>query len=147
MYAKVFDEKKDVPPWWEQVLWRLYDATGVAGQPGEGYVDTQAVGELGGGGFVSFTADARLAALVSAPTLLDDCVIHVCTIVTDGGSMTPVAAYANRARCGTLWSGAVPTVTSRPPAAPARTRGTRGPTRSPSAERRFSLTHHVSTSH
>ena len=31
VYAKVFDPKKDAPPWWEQVLWRLYDATGYAG--------------------------------------------------------------------------------------------------------------------
>ncbi|MEA3213622.1 MAG: hypothetical protein QOE70_6679 [Chthoniobacter sp.] len=30
IYAKVFDEKKDPPPWWEQVLWRLYDATDYA---------------------------------------------------------------------------------------------------------------------
>lgn len=30
IYAKVFDEKKEVPPWWEQVLWRLYDATDYA---------------------------------------------------------------------------------------------------------------------
>ncbi len=27
-YAKVFAEGKPVPPWWEQVLWRLYDAPG-----------------------------------------------------------------------------------------------------------------------
>ncbi|MBI4663212.1 MAG: prolyl oligopeptidase family serine peptidase [Verrucomicrobia bacterium] len=27
VYAKVFDEKKEAPPLWEQTLWRLYDAT------------------------------------------------------------------------------------------------------------------------
>src|SRR5688572_2053107 len=27
IYAKVFDENKEPPPAWEQVLWRLYDAT------------------------------------------------------------------------------------------------------------------------
>ncbi len=30
VYAKVFEPKKNAPPWWEQVLWRLYDATDVA---------------------------------------------------------------------------------------------------------------------
>jgi dienelactone hydrolase len=30
IYAKVFDPKKDAPPWWEQVLWHLYDATDYA---------------------------------------------------------------------------------------------------------------------
>jgi hypothetical protein len=29
-YAKVFDPKKEAPPWWEQVLYRWYDATTVA---------------------------------------------------------------------------------------------------------------------
>ena len=29
-YAKVFDPKKEPPPWWEQVLWRMYDATDYA---------------------------------------------------------------------------------------------------------------------
>lgn len=30
-YAKVFAEGKEPPPWWEQVLWRCYDATAYAG--------------------------------------------------------------------------------------------------------------------
>ena len=30
VYAKVFDPKKEPPPWWEQVLWRLYNATDYA---------------------------------------------------------------------------------------------------------------------
>ena len=30
-YAKVFAEGKEPPPWWEQVLWRCYDATVCAG--------------------------------------------------------------------------------------------------------------------
>ena len=30
IYAKVFDEKKEAPPIWEQMLWRLYDATAYA---------------------------------------------------------------------------------------------------------------------
>ena len=30
-YAKVFAEGKEPPPWWEQVLWRCYDATASAG--------------------------------------------------------------------------------------------------------------------
>src|SRR6185295_13451495 len=30
IYAKVFDEKKEAPPLWEQTLWRLYDATAYA---------------------------------------------------------------------------------------------------------------------
>ncbi len=29
-YAKVFAPEKPVPPWWEQVLWRLYDVPGYA---------------------------------------------------------------------------------------------------------------------
>jgi len=29
-YAKVFDAGKTPPPWWEQVLWRLYDVPGYA---------------------------------------------------------------------------------------------------------------------
>ncbi len=29
-YAKVFAQDKPVPPWWEQVLWRLYDVPGYA---------------------------------------------------------------------------------------------------------------------
>ena len=31
VYAKVFAEGKEPPPWWEQVLWRCYDATAYAG--------------------------------------------------------------------------------------------------------------------
>jgi hypothetical protein len=31
VYAKVFGEKKEPPPWWEQMLWRCYDATAYAG--------------------------------------------------------------------------------------------------------------------
>ena len=31
VYAKVFAAGKDAPPWWEQMLWRQYDATAVAG--------------------------------------------------------------------------------------------------------------------
>ena len=31
VYAKVFAEGKEPPPWWEQVLWRMYDATACAG--------------------------------------------------------------------------------------------------------------------
>ncbi len=31
IYAKVFGEGKEPPPWWEQVLWRDYDATAYAG--------------------------------------------------------------------------------------------------------------------
>ena len=30
-YAKVFAEGKEPPPWWEQMLWRCYDATAYAG--------------------------------------------------------------------------------------------------------------------
>ncbi|MEO7319783.1 MAG: prolyl oligopeptidase family serine peptidase, partial [Chthoniobacteraceae bacterium] len=30
-YAKVFASGKEPPPWWEQVLWRCYDATAYAG--------------------------------------------------------------------------------------------------------------------
>ena len=30
-YAKVFAEGKEPPPWWEQVLWRCYNATAYAG--------------------------------------------------------------------------------------------------------------------
>ena len=30
VYARVFDAGKEPPPWWEQVLWRLYDATAYA---------------------------------------------------------------------------------------------------------------------
>jgi hypothetical protein len=31
VYAKVFGEKKEPPPWWEQMLWRCYDATAYTG--------------------------------------------------------------------------------------------------------------------
>ncbi len=31
VYAKVFAAGKEPPPWWEQVLWRCYDATAYAG--------------------------------------------------------------------------------------------------------------------
>jgi len=34
VYAKVFDPKKEVPPWWEQVLWRYYDAVDYAANLG-----------------------------------------------------------------------------------------------------------------
>lgn len=30
IYAKVYDPKKEAPPWWEEVLYRLYNATDVA---------------------------------------------------------------------------------------------------------------------
>ncbi len=33
-YAKVFAPDKPVPPWWEQVLWRLYDVPGYAANLG-----------------------------------------------------------------------------------------------------------------
>ena len=33
-YAKVFDPKKEAPPWWEQVLWRFYNATDCAANLG-----------------------------------------------------------------------------------------------------------------
>jgi hypothetical protein len=31
IYARVFDPEKTPPPWWEQLLWRQYDATASAG--------------------------------------------------------------------------------------------------------------------
>jgi hypothetical protein len=84
----------------------VYDITGTTLQatlPASGVAFSKG---LGGGGFLSASIDARLPALVADPTMLDDCVIKVAVPLTDGGAATEILAYANRARNGTLHSGA-----------------------------------------
>jgi hypothetical protein len=62
---------------------------------------------LGGGGFLSATAETRAAPLASAPTLLDDCVVKLAIPLSEPGTtFTEVLAYAPRGRNGNLWSGA-----------------------------------------
>ncbi len=85
---------------------RVYDRTGSGSYTVLPAVNVTFSRSLGGGGFLSATFDARLAALVASPTMLDDCVIKLATVLADGGALVEIAAYANRARNGVLHSGA-----------------------------------------
>ena len=85
---------------------RVYDRTGAGSYTVLPAVNVSFSKSLGGAGFLSATFDARIAELVAAPAMLDDCVITLCTVQTDGGAMVPVASYANRARNGVLHDGA-----------------------------------------
>ena len=62
--------------------------------------------ELGGKGYISFDVDARSDLVTAHPTLLDNCVIRLAIPLGQGRPPSNVAAYANRARSGVLWSGA-----------------------------------------
>jgi hypothetical protein len=86
---------------------RVYDRTGTGSYT---VLPAQGVGfstSLGGGGFLSATAETRAEPLASAPALLDDCVVKLAIPLTEPGTtLTEVLAYAPRGRNGTLWSGA-----------------------------------------
>lgn len=86
---------------------RVYDKTGAGTPVVLPATNIKWSWQLGGGGFLSFTADDRAEPLASSPRLLDDCVIKVAIPLTEPGtSLTEVAAYAIRGRSGVLWGGA-----------------------------------------
>jgi hypothetical protein len=86
---------------------RVYDRTGTGSYT---VLPAQGVGfstSLGGGGFLTATAETRAEPLATTPALLDDCVVKVAVPLSEPGTtFTEVLAYAPRGRNGTLWSGA-----------------------------------------
>lgn len=85
---------------------RIYDRTGTGSYTVLPASNVSFSRSLGGGGFLSASFDARLPALVSNPSMLDDCVVKLAIPVVDNGPMVEVAAYANRARNGIVHDGA-----------------------------------------